>query len=870
MSPAFDVPAIRSRAVVRPRLIDRIGVGTGRAHLALVHGAAGSGKSTLLAQWAASLSTQAESVIWVTLNPDDAGLLPFWSRLGTALVRNRAVATDSPFDALSRPGLSTERVRRLLVDIFGQTRAPLTIVLDDYHSVASVALDAQLRLLVESIDQVSLMVGSRTTSGLHALEIAARVRTVLVDASALAFTLEESSELVEESELGKNDELARSIQEASLGWPLAVQAMLVEAQRDPDSDAPLPRVSKERSQFTTEFVQRQLLARSPQSRDFLLRIALADECSIALAIQLSGQDHDSVVNELTQLELDGIGTWQIRDRVSWFRLHPLLQEVLQQQSTASLDRPTLVRLRGLLSDGLRHTRPLRALELAFATGDWQRMEDLVLLQWLAYSYYHRASFVGMLRQVPREAMTAHPALLTAELVHDYGGPVSLVQLTNTFAAVTALTRPPHEATGVVGALREIMTMGVHRLFAEMPIALSKAKRAHTLLDASSADDRRTNAMAIPILYVQSAITHLVDGQYLRALDEVSHGRELAIEVGLVGEQFQALAVTAFAHAARGDIVKTNDWLARCEQAGTYDGWLGGYLQAGYHIAKAYSALNRWDAEGALQSLAALDPYESVIEYWPYMAMAKAKADLLLYGPAEARSAFEETLRRKQWRPRSPLVPQLIATKAQLLLFGGQTARAAATLEQSGLAGHPEVDLVQARLANLQGDYTTAIALADRVVWASDESPRLRAEAQLAVAVIAHNAGNLRRSGDTAASALATLDRYGLRLPLVTVRTDMLPKLVAAAHAQGRKVNEQILLGAPTVEKVPHTIEPLSGAEKRVLRSMLDSTEVAEAAEALHLSAHTVRYHLKRSYRKLGVSSRKDAIALALELGILGD
>jgi DNA-binding CsgD family transcriptional regulator len=53
--------------------------------------------------------------------------------------------------------------------------------------------------------------------------------------------------------------------------------------------------------------------------------------------------------------------------------------------------------------------------------------------------------------------------------------------------------------------------------------------------------------------------------------------------------------------------------------------------------------------------------------------------------------------------------------------------------------------------------------------------------------------------------------------------------------------------------------PLSPAELRVLAFVPSSMTAPEIARHLHVSPHTVKSHLGKIYRKLGVSSRDEAI-----------
>ena len=87
------------------------------------------------------------------------------------------------------------------------------------------------------------------------------------------------------------------------------------------------------------------------------------------------------------------------------------------------------------------------------------------------------------------------------------------------------------------------------------------------------------------------------------------------------------------------------------------------------------------------------------------------------------------------------------------------------------------------------------------------------------------------------------------------------RLTARAAALRRALDEQrTSRGAP---------EPPSPAELSVLRLLPGST-VREIGEALFLSPNTVKSHLRALYRKLGVSSREDAVARAVALGLIDD
>ena len=97
--------------------------------------------------------------------------------------------------------------------------------------------------------------------------------------------------------------------------------------------------------------------------------------------------------------------------------------------------------------------------------------------------------------------------------------------------------------------------------------------------------------------------------------------------------------------------------------------------------------------------------------------------------------------------------------------------------------------------------------------------------------------------------------------------DVLTVLPGGAEAQLARVValEHRLSGLP---RPAAAAGPLTDRELAVLRLLQGTLSLREIAAELHLSANTVKTHVRAVYRKLGVSTRHDAVALGRETGIL--
>ena len=64
------------------------------------------------------------------------------------------------------------------------------------------------------------------------------------------------------------------------------------------------------------------------------------------------------------------------------------------------------------------------------------------------------------------------------------------------------------------------------------------------------------------------------------------------------------------------------------------------------------------------------------------------------------------------------------------------------------------------------------------------------------------------------------------------------------------------------------VDPLSAREVTVLRYLCSRLTYQEMAAALFVSVNTLKSHVRTVYRKLGVTSRADAVDAGRRLGLI--
>ena len=196
----------------------------------------------------------------------------------------------------------------------------------------------------------------------------------------------------------------------------------------------------------------------------------------------------------------------------------------------------------------------------------------------------------------------------------------------------------------------------------------------------------------------------------------------------------------------------------------------------------------------------------------------------------------------------------IAAAATLAIIDARAGR------RHSARGHADRALKEARRVGLSGLPAGAPALLADAVTAALEGRLSGARRAARQAVAAAIAGGVWQ-----AWALLELARIELRRGRRLVAEDALAhaeELLGAARDAGalpalasalRGELDAAIAGAPE-----RPAEPLSPAELAVLR-LLPRRTVREIAEALHLSANTIKSHIRAIYRKLGVNTREDAV-----------
>jgi LuxR family maltose regulon positive regulatory protein len=847
------IPRLPESLVERPALIERVATGA-RRPLLIVRSPAGGGKSTALAAWAAAHPGPG---VWVALDRSAGDRFAFWRRvIDTVLRAGVAPPTSALRDIVASPEVENG-LAALLLRGFAEVPEPITLVIDDYHHVGDPAIHEDLHWLLTAGAGLQVVIATRAVSELESPERMAKVDTAVLLSDTLAF---QQDEVARAAQLFAAPDAAQELYSAFAGWPLPTRAALVQlgGGRAPDAASAIERVRATATSFVLE------QANDAGYRQFLLRISIPARLTEDLALRLGGPD---ALTHLSRAEREGVGTWSAAAGVPEFAMHPYLREQLESEFVSLEPERAAAARREYAKDLIERREVMEAARQLTAIGDLDAL--VALLRRFFTDLLMSGGMLGKtLALIPESELRKYPELLAIRALGlnvDPRTPLArlgqLASLVMAAASARMGRGTPEERLGILMAV-----LAAQRLSGHYDQALKTAERIVPIVAFLDDEARAAVEGLLSVAWNHVATTLFYDEQADRAAESFTMAAEAAAAADQQWVQLHATSMLSLILAMRGDMTSLAPRLEVARARRSPAGWAGTYTASGYHLAEAMLALERFDAPAALAQLEQLSQHEPRIEHWPLFARVRALSSLVAGKPHLGLHDLSADIAAHADRPPTskPMSGLLTVTRAELLLADDQPNRAID--EVRGLRRGPAVSVVLARANLALGEESEAVRLAAPIAWAEDNVPRTKAEALLVVAAAFHRLGQRAEADQATTRAVALLEAFGLRRPLMAVPR---AELVALLESAGIP-HDELLAGVPDLLRAAGSRLRLTATELRVLALLAQTGRVDDLAAQLHLSANTIKTHLKRIYRKLGVSSRAAALAAARLHGLIPD
>jgi LuxR family maltose regulon positive regulatory protein len=917
-------PRPRPDLVPRPRLLARLDEGRDDGGCSLLSAPAGTGKTSLVAAWVARLD---RPVAWLALDERDQEVHQVLRYLVASL---QTIAPECGRTALAlldaQPKVAPEMVLTSMLNDLAALSAPALLVLDDYHVVRAPAVHAAIEFLLNHLPPtLHLVIVTREDPPLPLPRLRASGQMTEVRAADLSFNVEEAAAFLGAGMgLRLTEQHVAALVERTEGWAAGLQLAGL-AMRDQADPAAFVEAFTGGHRLVVDYLMAEVLERQTALvRRFLLVTSVLDRLCAPLCDELLAGEPDSAgasppaINSqqvLEELEAANLFLVPLDDERMWYRYHHLFADALRGRLAREAGRgaPAVFHRQasvwfgrqGLLPEAISHALAGDAVDDA---ATW--LEALMPSIFATMSIHQ--SLADWLAALPEPVVRSRSLLCLMQawlLIHR-------VELEPAAAWVEAAAQAlpagnhdaPRQAHGAVAATRAYLaTVGLAGVPKDVDVLAEQA-----LADLAP-DDGTFRGVAAASLG-QAA---LAMGQLDRAEEAFAAAamvsRATGLAHGAVVAALQQVNVQRLRGARRRALA--TGWATLAWAAENYELPSLGRLRT----VMADLLLDKNDVAAALPL--AVDGLRAPREFGnpaPLVLLASlplARLRLAEGDAAAAAAVLSEVRPLVQHGPFAVLAPLVDAAEARVRLAVGDSAAAldwAIALDPTALPdplrfGVPAVEamvvtpvrvLVAQSLAT--GDFALLQETERRVdaAWQLAEKQGigwLRLRLHIAQSLIAEAGKDHDGALRSLAAAVAESEPEGVIRPFLDEGAPM-AALLAALRTASRNNHRRkdgtlpayldALLAAFTGQKPPPPetperttavltgfhpgalVEPLSARELDVLRLLSAGRSNAEIARDLFVEQSTVKTHLIHLYRKLGVSSRTQAIARAHALRLL--
>ncbi|MEM4381731.1 MAG: BTAD domain-containing putative transcriptional regulator [Candidatus Caldarchaeum sp.] len=332
-------PRLKSRILPRPRLNQLLSRWTDYP-LIIVKADAGYGKSTALASF---LAQQKQPYIWYSLSETDADPLVFLLHVIYAFRVLHPAFGEQVLGLLEKEGGAAKlwalAVDALANELFDHVTTETILVLDDYHLVDRLEINAVTERLIEQMPpSLHLVIGSRHTPGLSSLaRWRAHGEVLEICKRELAFTSQEIATLfLEHYKCQLTEKQAAALADVTEGWIIALQLIGQQLQSNSGEELEqlLSRLPNSLNLAFDYLAKEILVKQPPHIQEFLIQTAPLRQLSPCVCDQLLGRSDSAPIlrylNERSLFVVD-LGS-------NAYRYHHLFHDFLKQRAQGHPER----------------------------------------------------------------------------------------------------------------------------------------------------------------------------------------------------------------------------------------------------------------------------------------------------------------------------------------------------------------------------------------------------------------------------------------------------------------------------------------------------------------------------------------------------
>ncbi|MGK2867238.1 MAG: LuxR C-terminal-related transcriptional regulator [Mycobacterium sp.] len=855
------LPTHASAELPRPRLeaaLDRVQP----AGIGIVVAPAGSGKSVLLGQWARRSAARV-CQMRVTASHDDPVL--FARSLVSAFVAAAPEFDPGIAELVSGPALGPAFVNRLRAEL-ESLGDQMVVVIDDVHLLDNELICGDLARLLGRLPQtVRVLMGARWDPPLRLQRLRLDGRLMELRASDLAFTGDESRDLLE-SVSGRPLSVAQAeaLHARTEGWAAGLQLAGISLQRVPDADAFIDQFTGSDRLIADYLAEEVLDDLEPGVRRFLLSTSVLEWLDADLCDAVTGDGNGAEMLDLLawrSLFLVHPGTADGR-----LRYHHLFADLLRYRLRVQPGEEPRLRRRAA-QWLLDHGNFADAVEQSLAAGEPGRVADLVI----AYGQdsFERGEAATLARWL-EAARNIDPSLSAAVEVNLLAAQIAAFQTDEAVETYRRLRRRADLSDGDSAAAAALYACAG---LDDLPMAevFKAAETATGLL--RTADDIVIDFLGVGgrdsvefLAECMVAVALLFDGDLDRSAAKFEAVRDLP------GAQYRvwkiyALGGLALARALAGHANEARSNAMAALEVAEANGITYHHSLAFAHFALVRVALDQLD-----QNMAAFHLGESGIRaHTTRLAANVAIQHLLEVEQTALWKGPDAALTELRSSDRHPWEPKVVtglrqALETRMLIAMGKCDQARALLDINSRADALTPQVIDLKLAT--GDAAAARQALSQ--WDQPKTLRCAIEHEIRTAAVAAEEGARSHATLALRRALELAEQDGLRAPFLEqaeVHRMLRREVLRGSQGFARSIISRSVV-RDDAASAGQLEAPLTEREREVLDYLPTRLSNSEIARALFVSTNTVKTHLRHLYIKLAVTDRDEAVEKAAELGLL--
>lgn len=496
-------------------------------------------------------------------------------------------------------------------------------------------------------------------------------------------------------------------------------------------------------------------------------------------------------------------------------------------------------------------RALEELERATATGNQETIAKVAVANILPLYHEHYGVLTSAVDGLPSKVLERFPILR-------FGHRMTAV-LARTTRPFKPLIDPDAARTMSADELDvfTLMQMISFRFSGDVAAALIYARRLEDRILDIRVESRERADGQLWFYHYEIGSTLLASGDSARALLEFSTARQLGRLSNQRDAERLALGRAALAHALRGSLDEAEIALSEIAEhpPPTESHRSASMMTEG--VAGALIAVERM-SDDVDRQLAELEPYDSVLLTWPFALLARVRSFLAAQRPGEALEAIRLANDAHPVQHGSVASDIIASTFIEALCALGDS-----TAAWDVAMSHPKTGnmtrFAVIRLALHDSRFDVAATEIRRLAGDRALSPSQRAKATLFWGWL-----EIAQSGEIDQRTAKQIHRLAvtgnIRRLLATMPRQLIERVKANLSTTELSEFDTATNGLTPFDMKNRPI--LTPSELRVLNALPVHSTTAAIASAFHVSPNTIKSQLKALYRKLGCSTRDDAIRVA--------